>query len=136
MVHGRCEYMVACGPRAKGSTPGVAASAAPGRSSTVYTGLMRMPSAVGTPRSAASLPASLAASFFQVSRAGFDSFAIWRRHAIPNAIAVEAPALLSALELPGGLEGLAGLDGDLALLVDLRGFVHHAQRVHAGAELV
>src|SRR5690606_34205682 len=47
MVHGRVAYIVACGPRTKGSKPGsVSAKGRPATSAAVYSGLMRMPSGV------------------------------------------------------------------------------------------
>src|SRR5215469_12297443 len=59
MVHGLTAYIVACGPRTKGSRPGsVSAAARPARSAAVYSGLTTSESGVcqfsessGAPRS-------------------------------------------------------------------------------------
>ena len=70
MVHGRTAYIVACGPRMKGSKPGsVSAWGSAAVSAAVYSGLTVMPSGVTQSRAETSPPgADLAAAFFHCSR--------------------------------------------------------------------
>src|SRR5215510_4557304 len=70
MVHGRPAYMVACGPRTKGSKPGsVSVNGRPSASFFVYSGRTAMPSGVTQVKAARSpRGADLVAAFCQVSR--------------------------------------------------------------------
>src|SRR5258706_9065924 len=67
MVHGRTAYIVACGPRTKGSKPGsVSVYGRPFRSAAVYSGLTSMPSGVRQFSACTSPPgADLAAALSQ-----------------------------------------------------------------------